>query len=338
MISSVSYPKIELHVHLEGAVRPATLLAVARRNDVALPASTVEELTALYRYTDFAHFIEVFLITTAALRTAEDFRQIVVDYAGEAASHGAVYVEGIFAPLQAVRRGVAWEELFEGYCDGVQEARETAGLEVRLTPDLTRNASPEEADLTIDYALAYRERGVVGLGLGAFEAEYPPRLYEQLFRQAREGGLGSVPHAGEVVGPEGVWEAIELLHADRLRHGIRAIEDPLLVRELAARGTVLDVCPTSNVLVGTVASLAEHPLPHLVSAGVACSLSTDDPAMFDTDLTQEYETACGLGLDARDFYDAGLAGALCDEAVRARLRAIGEAYDWDGLPRAAAAR
>jgi aminodeoxyfutalosine deaminase len=138
-----------------------------------------------------------------------------------------------------------------------------------------------------------------------------------------------VPHAGEVAGPPSVRGALERLQADRLRHGIRAVEDAGLVRELAGRGTVLDVCPLSNLRTGAVASLAEHPLPQLVAAGVRCSISTDDPAMFDTDLTRDYEAAESLGLSPRAAYDAGVAGALCDEATRERLRRIGEAFTWD---------
>ncbi len=190
---------------------------------------------------------------------------------------------------------------------------------MRLTPDLTRNATPEEMDESLRYAIAYRDRGIVGVGLGAFELEYPPHLYEDVFRRARDGGLGSVPHAGELGPPDAIRDAIHLLQADRLRHGIRAIEDPDLVQELKERGTVLDVCPVSNVRVGVVPSLAEHPLPQLVAAGVLCSLSTDDPPMFDTDLTTEYAAACSLGLEPRGFYEAGVAGALCDEATKARL-------------------
>ncbi len=288
---ALTYPKIELHVHLEGTVRPSTLLEIARRNEVALPADTVEGLADLYRFRDFAHFIEVWVMTTRALRTAEDFRQVVVDYAREAAAHGAVYVEGIFAPAEPTMRGVSWEAVFEGYCDGIQEARELHGVEMRLTPDISRGLPLDVAEATARYAAKYRERGVVGIGLGGLEAEFPPEPYADAFALAREGGIASVPHAGEVTGIPSIRGALEELGADRIRHGIRAVDDPAMVRELAGRGTVLDVCPISNLRTGAVRSLAEHPLPQLVSAGVRCSLSTDDPAMFDTDLGREYEAA-----------------------------------------------
>jgi aminodeoxyfutalosine deaminase len=325
------YPKIELHVHLEGTVRPQRLFEIARRNDVALPADTAEELLRLFNFTDLAHFIDIWFLVTAALQTADDFRQITVDYAEEAARHGAVYIEGIFAPTVPARNGIELDEFFEGYCDGVQEAGERLGVEVRLTPDLNRTSLPEEAAEIVRRAIAGRDRGVVGIGLGGVESQAPPEQFADAFRLAREGGLGSVPHAGEVVGPPSIWGALEALHADRIRHGIRAIEDPVLMRELADRGTVLDVCPTANVRVGAVRSYDEHPLPEMVAAGLRCSLSTDDPAMFGTDLTSEYAEATARGLSPREFYEVGVAGALCDEPTRGALRAIGEDFDWSAL-------
>ncbi len=331
IIETVTFPKIELHVHLEGTVRPPTLLQIARRNGLALPADTIEGLAELYRFTSFRHFLDVWTLTTRALQTARDFRQVVVDYAAEAASHGAVYLEGIFAPSEPVQRGCSWDEVYSGYCDGAQEATELHGVQVRLTPDIARSHLEEIAEINAGYAVAYAGRGIVGLGLGGDEARFPPELYRRAFAIGRDGGLGSVPHAGEAAGAASVRGALEALGADRIRHGIKAAADGGLVRELADRGTVLDVCPISNVRTRSVASLAEHPLPDLVAAGVSCSVSTDDPAMFDTDLTREYAAAAQLGVSGRECYAAGLRGALCDDELRDRLRATGQAFDW-GTP------
>jgi aminodeoxyfutalosine deaminase len=283
----------------------------------------------LYRYRDFDHFIEVWILTTNALRHYDDFRQVVLDYAAEAARHGAVYVEGIFSPIERAWRGVEWDEIFAGYCDGAQQAREVHAVEVRLTPDITRGASLDAAFDAVRYAAKYRERGVVGIGLGGEENLYPPEPFARAFDAAKAEGLASVPHAGEVIGVASIRGALEALAADRIRHGIRAVDDPGLVREIAGRGVVLDVCPISNLRTGAVRSLDEHPLPRLVAAGVACSISTDDPEMFDTDLSRDYEAATSLGISARTFYDAGVKGALCDQATRMRLREIGDSFKWD---------
>nr|WP_205862262.1 adenosine deaminase [Planosporangium thailandense] len=312
-----------MHVHLEGTVRPATLLDIARRNDLPLPVNTVEELTALYEFTDFRHFIEVWVLTTNCLRTADDFRQIVVDYAAEAASFGAVYLEAIFSPSERVQRGVVgWDEIYTGYAEGAVEAYERYGVTIRFTPDLYRGLDVETAEECARVSVRYRDRGIVGIGLGGMETATTASAYRRAFDIARDGGLALVPHAGEGAGPESVREVMDL-GAARIRHGIRAVEDPDLVKEIADRGLVLDVCPTSNLRTRVVSSLAEHPLPLLREAGVRCTVNTDDPAMFGTDLGREYEVAAGLGVSAADAYAAGVEGALCDEETRARLRRLG---------------
>jgi aminodeoxyfutalosine deaminase len=324
----VPYPKIELHVHLEATLRPERLLEIARRNEYLLPVKTVEDLRKLYEFRDFDHFIEVWILITNALRRAEDFRQLVVDYAAEAAGHGAVYVEGIFSPIERTWRGVDWDEIFTGYCDGAQEARERTGMEVRLTPDITRGAPLEDALKMVEYASRYRDRGIVGVGLGGEEALYPPEPFEPAMRAARDAGLGVVPHAGEVVGPGSIWGAIRALDPVRIRHGITAVHDPGLMREIRDREIVLEICPVSNLRTRAVPSLDQHPLPKLVGFGIPCSISTDDPEMFDTDLTREYEAATSFGISPRVFYEAGVRGALCEPEVKSGLTATGREYPW----------
>jgi aminodeoxyfutalosine deaminase len=318
-----STPKIELHVHLEGAIRPRTLLEIARRNGEPLPADTVEGLERVYEFTDFAHFIDVWILTTNCLRTRDDFRQVVVDYAAEAASFGAVYLEGIFSPGERIQRGVAWEDLFGGYADGAIEAQERHGVTVRFTPDLYRGLDVDVAEQVARYAAARRDSGIVGLGLGGMETR-PFAPYRRAFEIARDGGLALVPHAGEAVGPESIREVLDI-DPDRIRHGIRAVEDDQVLNEIVARGLVLDVCPTSNLRTRVVADVREHPLPALRRAGVLCTINTDDPAMFGTDLGQEYELASVLGVSEAEAYEAGVVGAVCDDVTRARLATIGQA-------------
>jgi aminodeoxyfutalosine deaminase len=326
----VPCPRIELHVHLEATVQPERLLEIARRNDVALPARDVAGLRDFCRFTGFAHFIEVWIKTTQALRHYRDFRQVVVDYAASVADRGCVYAEALFSPSEPMVRGTPWDEIFEGYCDGAQEARERHGVEVRFTPDITRDLPVDLGDREVVWAVRYRERGVVGISLGGSEHKFPPALFARPFQAAREGGLRAAPHAGELAGPESVRAALDVLHAARLRHGIRAVEDPALLAELAARGVVCDVTPISNLRTGVVASLAEHPLPVMLAAGVPCSISSDDPVLMETDLDRDCAAAVRLGHSPRAMYEHALRGAFCEPATRARLQAIGEAFDWDG--------
>lgn len=327
-MGATDYPKIELHVHLEGAVSAAALFAAARRNAFRLPVASVEELDAFMRFRDFAHFIDAWFATTPALQTERDYRELVVDYARRAQAQGAVYLEAIFSPTDKLLAGIDLDTVFSGFADGAQEARETLGIDVLLTPDITRGVELDVAKRVAEHAVRYRDRGIVALGLGGDEATYPPEPYAEAFAIAREGGVRSVPHAGEVAGPASIRGALDALLADRIRHGVRSIEDPGLVRELAQRGMVLDVCVLSNVRLSVVPELAEHQLPRLLAAGVPCTVNTDDPTFFGCDLAAEHAAARELGADPRALFDAGVAGALCDEPVKQRLRALADSYDW----------
>lgn len=296
MPSTTPPPRGELHVHLEGTIRPEVLLRIAKRNSQPLPADTVEGIAALYAFTSFDHFLEVWNLTTNCLQTEEDFREITLDYAAQAASHGARYVEAIFSPAERALRGVAFEALFEGYCAGAADAFDTHGVVMRLTPDLFWSVDTDLAEETAKWALRYADHGIVGLGIGGNEAWAVPRDYERVFDMAREGGLAVVPHAGEVGGPDMVREVIKVLQPRRIRHGIGAAADPVLLDEIRARGIGLDVCPTSNVCTGAVTDIAQVPIEVLAHAGVAFSINTDDPAMFGTDLAKEYAIANRRGV------------------------------------------
>jgi adenosine deaminase len=320
-LGGVTTAKIELHVHLEGAIQPATLLEIARRNEVELPARDEAGLRALYEFTDFRHFVDVWVLTTNCLRTRDDFREVALGYAAEAAGFGAVYIEAIFSPSERVERGLDWDEIFTGYCEGAVEAAERYGVIMRYTPDLYRGVPPDVAEECARTAVRYRDRGVVGFGLGGLE-DRPAAPYLSAFEIAREGGLALVPHAGEWMGPESIREILAVGPA-RIRHGVRAAEDPALLAEIVDRGIVLDVCPTSNLRTGVVKAIGEHPLPALRAAGALCTVNTDDPAMFGTDLGREYAIAERLGVSAEEAYRAGVAGALCDESTRRSLAGLG---------------
>ena len=322
------YPKIELHVHLEATVRPARLLEIARRNDVRPPARTEAGLRRVYRFTGFDSFIRAWIKTSRCLVHARDFHEVVVDYAEDLAGRGCVYAEALFSPTEPMARGTPWPEIFEGYCDGADEARERHGVDIRFTPDITRDLPVELADQLVQWAVRFRERGVLGVSLGGSENRFPAELFARPFAAAREGGLRAAPHAGELAGPASVRAALDVLHADRLRHGVRAVEDPALLRELAERGIVCDVTPTSNVLTGVVRTLGEHPLPLMLAAGVRCSISTDDPVLMGTDLDRECAAAVALGHTPQAMFEHALSGAFCEGAARARLAAVRDDFAW----------
>jgi aminodeoxyfutalosine deaminase len=313
-------------------VRPELLFELARRNDVDLPADSVDGLRRFYQVESFEQFIARWIATSRALCKADDFREVVVDYAARAKAQGCVYIEGICSPSEPVLRGSSWDEVFEGYCDGVAEAREAHGVEVRLTPDVTRDFPAALGNRLARRAVRYRERGVVALSMGGSEKRHAPQKFRKAFAIAREGGLGSTPHAGEFAGGKAgaasIRGALDVLRADRIRHGIRAVDDPALLAELAQRGVVCDVTPVSNLRTGAVASLDEHPLPAMLAAGVRCSIGSDDPVLMQTDLTENCAVAEGLGHAPRAMYFDALHGVLCDAATKTKLCRIGEAYDW----------
>ena len=329
----VTYPKIELHVHLEGTVRPETLLEIARRNDYALPCDTVEELAALYEFRDFAHFIEVWILTTNALQRDDDFRQVVVDYAARGRRarrrlpRGHLLAERARPPRRRLGRDL--QRLLRRRAGGPR----AHGVEMRLTPDIIRGFPLEEARDGRSRWRKYRDRGVVGIGLGGLEAQFPPEPYEPAFALARAEGLASVPHAGEVAGPASVRGALDALGADRIRHGIRAVEDPGLVRELAGRAIVLDVCPISNLR--TERGRVPRRAPAAAARRGRRPLLDLDRRSGDV-RHRPHTRLRGGGLagprPARRSTRPAVAGALCDDAPQERPARDRRAYDWAALP------
>lgn len=324
--SSEPYPKIELHVHLEGTIRPKSLLDMARRNGVELPADNVEALSELYQYRDFGHFLEMWRTTTGTMRTEDDFRRAVVDYAAEAESHGVQYIEATFSPINRNKwDDIPYPAMFDGVTDGITVAAERYGVTVRAMPSLIWGAPGDLAEDCATWAVRYRDRGIVGLDAGGNElARGDIAQFDRAVAIARDGGLGIVPHAGEAGGVEAIRDVLRW-SPDGLQHGIAAAADPALMAELVDRGIVLRVTPTSNVGTRVVADISEHPLPRLRAAGVRCSIGTDDPALFSTSLDKEYELAERLGVSPAEAYRAGVDGALCDSEVRQRLYEVGEA-------------
>lgn len=296
-------PKVELHVHLEGSIQPETLLQLAERNNVSLPATTVEGLREWYTFTDFAHFIEIYIAISSCICSAEDIELIAREFLRGQAAQNILHSEVTFTPFThfSLNRHIPFDAQFAALSRAREWAAKELGVSVGWVLDISRNVRPIEHGLTVaDWAIGGMDNGVVALGLGGPEIGHPPELFESAFDRARAAGLASVPHAGETVGPESIWGALRSLRAQRIGHGVRCLEDSALVAELRARQTPLEVCPTSNVCLGVAASIAEHPLPRLLDAGLYVTINSDDPPMFNTTLTDEYlkiAAAFGFGVE-----------------------------------------
>ncbi len=284
-------PKVELHLHLEGTITPRTLIELASRNGVELPATDEAAVAALFRYRNFGEFLSVFMGLARAIVTGDDFARLAYELGHDLAAQHVRYAEVMISPMQHLTRGVDLYEAIAGAMDGFARAERDAGTVVRLALDYGRGYGTELAWEVLEVARATRPLGVVGWSIGGNEIGHPPEPFAPVFAAAREAGLGLMAHAGEVVGPASVWGAVEALGATRLGHGIRAVDDPQLVERLREREVVLDVCPTSNLLTGAVGSWGEHPLRQLHAAGVAFTLNSDDPTFFHTTLTEEYRRA-----------------------------------------------
>jgi adenosine deaminase len=310
-------PKVELHVHLEGSIRPETLLLLAERNNVTLPATTVEELRRWYKFTDFPHFVEIYLAISSCIQSHEDIEVIAREFLRGQAAQRILHSEATFTPFThySSNRRIPFEDQIAALGRARDWAARELGISVGWVFDIVRNVRPIEHGLTVaDWAISGRERGVVALGLGGIEAGNPPELFEEAFDRARAVGLPAVPHAGEMAGAESVRAALRALKARRIGHGVRCLEDPELVAELRDRQVPLEVCPTSNVCLGVAQSLAEHPLPRLLDEGLYITINSDDPPMFNTTLTDEYLRAAQiLGCGAETIEQ------LAINAVRASL-------------------
>ncbi|WIM93247.1 adenosine deaminase [Actinoplanes oblitus] len=294
-------PKVELHVHHIGSATPRTVAGLAERHagSTAVPADPAL-LAEYFTFTDFAHFVEVYLSVVDLIRDAADVATLTYDIGAGLAAQSVRYAELTLTPYSSIARGIP----AEAYCEAVEDARLRAardhGIQLRWCFDIPGEPTMTGADVTLDVALEQRPDGLVSFGLGGPEAGISRARYAGHFAAARAAGLRSVPHAGESTGPESVWEAVRHLGAERIGHGIAAAGDPELMAHLREHDIALEVCPTSNVRTRSVPSLAEHPLPRLVAAGVPVTINSDDPPMFATTLNREYQVAAELlGLDER---------------------------------------
>ena len=316
-------PKAELHLHLEGAASPDLVRRLATRNGMTLP-DDLFDAAGRFHWTDFLHFLKVYDIASSVIVTPQDYRDLTFEYLCGIAAEGTVYAELMSSPDHAAQAGLSYTDHLDGIAQGIVDATAACGIEARIIVTCVRHFGVERALAVVRDVVAHPHPLVTGFGMGGDEAGFPPGRFAEVFRRAHgDAGLSCHVHAGEFGGPESVREALDTLPVTRLGHGVRSIEDPALVRALADRGIVLEVCPTSNVATGVYASYADHPLPALLAAGVRCTLSSDDPPYFDTSVGQEYghaRTDMGLTDDQlRACTRTALEAAFVDEATRATL-------------------
>lgn len=312
-------PKAHLHLHLEGAMRPETLAEFAREAGEAVPP--------VRGYTTFPEFVQMYDGAVGVVRTREQLARVIREVVQDAAAAGAVWIEAQANPVFYVPQFGTAQEVTEFMVRTGREEAERLGIGFGLMLVAIRNLPPTDAESLAELAAGFVGRGVVSFGLAADEALFGPAPFARAFAIAREAGLVAAPHAGELRGPDSVREALDLLGALRIQHGVRAVEDPELVRRLADEGTVLDVCPSSNVALWVVPEMGAHPLPALLDAGVRCSLNGDDPLLFGPGLLEEYETArTEIGLSDEQLAAvarASLEGAAAPaEFVSAQLAAV----------------
>ncbi|MFB9623905.1 adenosine deaminase [Nonomuraea helvata] len=286
-------PKVELHVHLVGSASVPTVLELSRRHPGGPVPSTEEELRRFYTFRDFPHFAQVYRAVNALVREPEDVATLVLGLARDLAPQGARYVELQVTPYAHHVVGMPMREVTEALDLAARRSLSDHGVEMAYIFDIPGEYGDEAAKVTVEHALQEPPAALVGFGIGGIEQERPKYrdAYRSAFSAARAAGLHSVPHGGEMSGPETIWEVIEGYGAERIGHGINCLADPRLVAHLRDTQLPLDVCPTSNLRTGQIARIEDHPLPRMLEEGLYVTLNSDDPPMFATTLAEEYRVA-----------------------------------------------
>ena len=280
-------PKAELHMHIEGSLEPELIFALAERNGVALPYANVEALRAAYAFTDLQSFLDIYYAGASVLLQEEDFFDMGMAYLRRAAADNVVHAELFFDPQTHTERGVPIRTVIDGLTRACETARRELDVSALLILCFLRHLSEEAAFTTLAEALPYREQ-FIGVGLDSSERGHPPEKFARVFARCRELGLRLVAHAGEEGPPAYIWSALDVLHVERIDHGVRCVEDPALVARLAAERMPLTVCPLSNIKLCVYPTMAQHQLPALLAAGLCATINSDDPAYFGGYVNQNY--------------------------------------------------
>lgn len=276
---AAAIPKAELHIHIEGSLEPELIFALAERNGIALPYASVEDLRAAYAFTDLQSFLDIYYAGASVLLREADFHDMAWAYFLRAKADNVVHSEVFFDPQTHTARGVPMATVIQGLASACARARGELGMSAELILCFLRHLSEADAFATLEAALPYRAH-FIGVGLDSSEVGHPPSKFSRVFARCRELDLHVVAHAGEEGPPAYIWEALNGLKTERIDHGVRSLEDPKLVAELARRRVPLTVCPLSNLKLCVVNDLADHPMKRLLDAGLCATVNSDDPAYF----------------------------------------------------------
>ena len=294
-------PVAELHVHVEGTLEAEMAFELAARNGVRLPFADAAELRSRYAFGDLQSFLDLYYACSAVLRTEDDFADLAAAYLRRASSDGVRHAEIFFDPQAHTDRGVPLEAVVGGLWAVVESSEAQLGVSASLIPCFLRDRGPDAAMGTLGALLAHRDR-FVGVGLDSAEVGHPPSLFADVFARARAEGLHCVAHAGEEGPAAYVWEALDVLRVERIDHGVRCMEDPDLVRRLRDEQVPLTVCPLSNVRLGVVERIDDHPLAEMLASGLAVTVNSDDPAYFGGYVGDNFTAAAALGLGPADLH------------------------------------
>jgi adenosine deaminase len=295
-------PKIELHIHLEGAIDAETIHTMAKRNRISLPVASLEDWKTFYQFRNFDHFIEVYTIASQCMRLPDDFAFMTERFLAHQAKQNILYSEAFLSASHQLDK-LPDDELIDALAAGAAAGEAKYGSRVRFIPDIARHL-PGTQTRVLEFALQGQSAGLfLGLGLGGKEVGYPPEGFEDTFTEARRQGLHVVAHAGETAGAHSVRGAVESLKAERIGHGVRSLEDPALVEDLRVSKIPLEVCPQSNYCLGVVPRGEPHPIRKMLHAGLYCTVNSDDPPMFSTDLNREYRTLAEQGFSWEELWE-----------------------------------
>lgn len=279
-------PKVELHLHLEGAIPLSCLWELIQKYGGDSEILNKKDLEQRFLYTDFSHFIKTWVWKNKFIRQYEDFDFVASSVAQDLKAQNIRYVEAFISPPDFVRHGLETGKIIEAVRQGLNRV---PGIHVNLVVDLVRDYGEACAFTTLDEVLEFKNNGVVGIGIGGSEKEFPPSLYSKVYNKARSNGLRTSAHAGEAAGPESIWSALRDLKVDRIGHGTTAIQDSDLVKYIVENQIALEMCPLSNLRTRVIPSIAQHPIRHLFDLGALVTVNTDDPKMFNNSLVDEFE-------------------------------------------------